>query len=75
MNEYLFTILLEPANRPFAQAKIAGIEMCWSHNRQYHAPRTLLDAARLGAFGWHGHARLQARLEHSCHPYFSSCGK
>jgi GDP-L-fucose synthase len=26
---------LEPTNRPYAIAKIAGIEMCWSYNRQY----------------------------------------
>jgi len=28
---------LEPTNRPYAVAKIAGIEMCWSYNRQYGA--------------------------------------
>ncbi len=33
--EYLLTGLLEPTNRPYAIAKIAGIEMCWSYNRQY----------------------------------------
>ena len=26
---------LEPTNRPYAVAKIAGIEMCWTYNRQY----------------------------------------
>lgn len=26
---------LEPTNRPYAIAKIAGIEMCWSYNRQF----------------------------------------
>lgn len=26
---------LEPTNRAYAIAKIAGIEMCWSYNRQY----------------------------------------
>ncbi|NBT05621.1 MAG: GDP-L-fucose synthase [Betaproteobacteria bacterium] len=26
---------LEPTNRAYALAKIAGIEMCWSYNRQY----------------------------------------
>ncbi|MEO6817539.1 MAG: GDP-L-fucose synthase [Edaphobacter sp.] len=31
----LLTSLLEPTNRPYALAKIAGIEMCWSYNRQY----------------------------------------
>jgi GDP-L-fucose synthase len=33
--EHLLTGLLEPTNRPYALAKIAGIEMCWSYNRQY----------------------------------------
>lgn len=33
--EYLLTGLPEPTNRPYALAKIAGIEMCWSYNRQY----------------------------------------
>ena len=33
--EYLLTGPLEPTNRPYALAKIAGIEMCWSFNRQY----------------------------------------
>jgi GDP-L-fucose synthase len=33
--EYLLTGPLEPTNRPYAIAKIAGIELCWSHNRQY----------------------------------------
>ena len=35
--EYLLTGPLEPTNRPYAVAKIAGIEMCWSYNRQYGA--------------------------------------
>lgn len=33
--EYLLTGELEATNRPYALAKIAGIEMCWSYNRQY----------------------------------------
>lgn len=33
--EYFLTGSLEPTNRPYALAKIAGIEMCWSFNRQY----------------------------------------
>ncbi len=33
--EYLMTGPLEPTNSPYAVAKIAGIEMCWSYNRQY----------------------------------------
>jgi Nucleoside-diphosphate-sugar epimerases len=32
----LLTGPLEPTNRPYALAKIAGIEMCWSYNRQYN---------------------------------------
>jgi GDP-L-fucose synthase len=31
----LLTGPLEPTNRPYALAKIAGIEMCWAYNRQY----------------------------------------
>ena len=33
--EYLLTGPLEPTNRPYAVAKIAGIELCWAHNRQH----------------------------------------
>ncbi|MDQ7989790.1 MAG: GDP-L-fucose synthase [Candidatus Dactylopiibacterium sp.] len=33
--EYLLTGALEATNRPYALAKIAGVEMCWSYNRQY----------------------------------------
>ncbi len=33
--KYLLTGPLEPTNQPYAVAKIAGIEMCWSYNRQY----------------------------------------
>jgi GDP-L-fucose synthase len=32
---YLLSGPLEATNRPYAIAKIAGIEMCWSYNRQY----------------------------------------
>jgi GDP-L-fucose synthase len=32
---YLLTGPLEPTNRPYALAKIAGIEMCWAFNRQF----------------------------------------
>jgi GDP-L-fucose synthase len=31
----LLTGPLEPTNRPYAVAKIAGIELCWSYNRQF----------------------------------------
>ncbi|TNF69154.1 MAG: GDP-L-fucose synthase [Gammaproteobacteria bacterium] len=34
--DYLLSGPLELTNRPYAIAKIAGIEMCWSYNRQYH---------------------------------------
>lgn len=34
--EYLLTSELESTNRPYALAKIAGIEMCWAYNRQYN---------------------------------------
>lgn len=33
--EYLLTGELEPTNQPYAIAKIAGINMCQSYNRQY----------------------------------------
>lgn len=33
--EYLLSGPLEATNRPYAVAKIAGIEMCWSYNRQH----------------------------------------
>ncbi len=32
---YLLTGPLEPTNRPYALAKIAGVEMCSAYNRQY----------------------------------------
>lgn len=33
--EYFLTGPLEATNRPYALAKIAGVEMCWAYNRQY----------------------------------------
>ena len=33
--DYLLTSKLEPTNEPYAIAKIAGIKMCQSYNRQY----------------------------------------
>ena len=33
--EYLLTGPLESTNRAYALAKIAGVETCWSYNRQY----------------------------------------
>ncbi|MGH8508529.1 MAG: GDP-L-fucose synthase family protein [Gammaproteobacteria bacterium] len=35
--EYLLSGHLEHTNRPYAVAKIAGIEMCWAYNREYGA--------------------------------------
>lgn len=35
--EYLLTGFLEPTNEPYAVAKIAGLKMCQSYNRQYGA--------------------------------------
>lgn len=34
--EALLTGILEPTNEPYAIAKIAGIKLCESYNRQYH---------------------------------------
>lgn len=33
--EHLLTGALEETNRPYAIAKISGIEQCWAYNRQY----------------------------------------
>jgi GDP-L-fucose synthase len=33
--DYLLTGPLESTNRPYALAKIAGVESCWSYNRQF----------------------------------------
>lgn len=35
LEQHLLTGQLEPTNRAYALAKIAGIEMCWSLNRQH----------------------------------------
>jgi GDP-L-fucose synthase len=34
--DYLLSGQLEATNRPYAVAKIAGIETCWAYNRQYN---------------------------------------
>ncbi|MGC2167123.1 MAG: GDP-L-fucose synthase, partial [Gallionella sp.] len=47
--EYLLSGPLEPTNRPYALAKIAGIEMCWSYNREYN--RTWLAAMPTNLYG------------------------
>lgn len=33
--EHLLTGPVEPTSRPYAVAKIAGVEACWAYNRQY----------------------------------------
>ena len=43
--EYLLTGPIEPTSEPFAIAKIAGIRMCQSYNRQYGANYISLVAA------------------------------
>lgn len=47
--EYLLTGPLEATNRPYAVAKIAGIEMCWAYRRQYGA--TFLAAMPTNLYG------------------------
>lgn len=47
--EYLLTGPLEATNRPYALAKIAGAEMCWSYNRQYET--TWLAAMPTNLYG------------------------
>ena len=36
---------LEPTNRPYAIAKISGIEMIWSYNRQYNSKENMKSIA------------------------------
>jgi GDP-L-fucose synthase len=45
----LLTGPLEPTNRPYGVAKIAGVELCWAYNRQY-ATR-FLCAVPTGIYG------------------------
>jgi GDP-L-fucose synthase len=47
--EYLLTGPLELTNRPYAIAKISGIEMCWAFNRQYRT--RFLSAMPTNLFG------------------------
>jgi GDP-L-fucose synthase len=55
--EYLLTGPLEATNRAYAIAKIAGIEACWSYNRQYGA--TFLAVMPTNLFGSHDHYDLR----------------
>ena len=54
--EYLLTGPLEETNRPYAIAKIAGIEMCWSYNRQFGT--TFLAAMPTNLYGLSDHYDL-----------------
>ena len=47
----LLTGILEATNRPYAVAKIAGIEMCWSYNRQYGTKYLAVMPANLFGIG------------------------
>ncbi len=55
--EHLLTGPLESTNRPYAVAKIAGIELCWSYNRQ-HGTR-FLAAMPTNLFGPGDHYDLE----------------
>lgn len=48
---YLLSGPLEPTNRPYALAKISGIEMCWAYNRQYANACTYLAAMPTNLYG------------------------
>lgn len=47
----LLTGPLEPTNRPYALAKIAGVEMCWSYNRQFPQGTGFLAAMPTNLYG------------------------
>lgn len=49
--EYLLTSELEQTNQPYALAKISGIEMCWSFNRQYDTEFVALMPTNLFGIG------------------------
>jgi GDP-L-fucose synthase len=49
--EHLLTGLLEPTNEPYAIAKIAGIKMCESYNRQYGTKFVAVMPTNLYGFG------------------------
>ena len=56
--EYLLSGPLEFTNRPYAVAKIAGIEMCWACNRQYGTK--FLAAMPTNLYGTGDHYDLRA---------------
>ena len=55
--EYFLTGPLERTNRAYAVGKIAGVEMCWSYNRQYGAK--YLAAMPTNLYGPGDHYDLQ----------------
>ena len=55
--EYLLTGTLEPTNEPYAIAKIAGIKMCESYNRQYGT--TFISAMPTNLYGEHDNFDLE----------------
>ena len=55
--EYLLTSQLEPTNRPYAIAKIAGVEMCWAYNRQFNT--NYLAAMPTNLYGPHDNYDLE----------------
>ena len=55
--EHLLSGPLEPTNRAYALAKIAGVEMCWSYNRQHGA--RFLAAMPTNLYGPGDHYDLQ----------------
>lgn len=67
--EYLLTGPIEPTNEPFAIAKIAGVKMCQSYNRQYKTnfisvvPATIYGPG--DHFGINGHV-MAALIEKFC---------
>src|SRR5512134_1951364 len=76
--EYLLTGPLEATNRPYAVAKISGIEMCWSYNRQYGT--RFLAAMPTNLYGPGDHYDLQnshvlPALIRKCHEARSSGAK
>ena len=55
--EFLLSSELEPTNRPYAIAKISGIEMCWSYNRQFKTQYLAVMPTNLYGPGDNYHAK------------------
>lgn len=56
--DYLLTGLLEPTNEPYAIAKISGIKMCQSYNRQYGT--NFISVMPTNLYGPHDNFDLEA---------------